>query len=120
MFKQPLKSIIDATNTHNFDEVKKYVHKDAFYIFSGQMLTGLETIRAYFEKTWDTIKNEEYWATDVTWLHDGNTSKTCVYQYNYRGYVDGKIIEGHGQATNVFVKCEQTKDWLLIHEHLSK
>jgi len=118
--KTPLKEIIEATNTHNFDEVEKLLHQDAVYTFSGTEMKGLEKIRAYFEKTWSNIEDEEYWATDIQWLHDGEESKTCIYQYNYKGYVKGALVEGFGKATNVFVKCAEKNRWLLVHEHLSK
>jgi len=118
--KDPLKQYIDATNTHNFDEVEKYVHKDAVYIFSGKVVSGIEDIRAYFEKTWSQIKDEKYWATDVSWIHEDENTMICLYQYNFNGYLDGKFIEGSGRATNIFTKCATTNEWKLIHEHLSK
>jgi len=118
--KEPLKQYIEATNTHNFDEVEKCVHEHAVYIFSGKEMKGIEIIRAYFEKTWSTIKDEAYWATDIKWLHEAENTRVCLYQYNYKGYVDGKVVEGFGKATNIFIKCACTGKWKLIHEHLSK
>jgi len=118
--KEPLKRLIDATNTHNFDKVEKYVHENAVYLFSGTEMKGMEAIRAYFEKTWSTIKDEEYWATDIEWLHEDENTMVCLYQYNYKGYVNGKLVEGAGKATNIFIKCSSTNHWKLIHEHLSK
>jgi ketosteroid isomerase-like protein len=118
--KEPLKQYIDATNTQDFDEVEKYVHQDAVYIFSGQEVKGIKDVRAYFEKTWSKIKDETYWATDVQWIHEDDQTMICLYQYHYNGYFDGKFIEGSGRATNVFIKCAVTNEWKLHHEHLSK
>ena len=118
--KEPLKQYIEATNTHNFDEVERCVHEKAVYIFSGNEMKGIDTIRSYFEKTWSNIQDEEYWATDIEWLHEDDNNMVCLYQYNYKGYLDGKLVEGFGRATNVFIKCKLTGEWKLIHEHLSK
>ena len=118
--KEPLKQYIDATNTHDFDEVEKYVHKDAVYIFSGKVINGIKDIRAYFEKTWSQIKDEKYWTTDACWIHEDDNTMICLYQYNFNGYFDGKFTCGNGRATNIFVKCATTNEWKLIHEHLSK
>jgi len=118
--KEPLKQYIDATNTHDFDVVEQYVHSNAVYIFAGQEMKGIQTIRAYFEKTWSQIEDEKYWATDIEWIHESEQTMVCLYRYNYKGYFDGKLIEGSGRATNVFTKCTTTSNWKLIHEHLSK
>ena len=118
--KEPLKQYIEATNTHDFDVVERYVHQNAVYIFNGNEMKGLENIRAYFEKTWSRVKDEEYWATDIEWLHEDENTMVCLYRYHYKGYFDGKLVEGSGQATNVFIKCLSTNQWKLLHEHLSK
>ena len=118
--KEPLKSYIDATNTHNFDNVEKLIDKNAEYIFSGTTLFGVDEIRAYFEKTWSKIKDEKYWATDVKWIHESNDTMICLYRYNFSGYMNGTFITGGGRATNVFIKSKVAGEWKLIHEHLSK
>jgi len=118
--KEPLKQYIEATNTHHFDAVEVCVHQNAVYIFSGKEMKGMEVIRAYFEKTWSRVEDEEYWATDIEWLHEDENMMVCLYQYNYKGYHDKKLIEGAGRATNIFIKCASTNQWKLIHEHLSK
>ena len=112
-----LHNYIKATNTHKFNEVQKVLHPEAVYFFSNQSCTTQEEIQAYFEDAWSRIKDENYEARDVNWLHIGVCSATCTYTYFYEGYVNGKYVNGKGRATNVFVKEES--DWLLIHEHLS-
>lgn len=112
-----LNNYIRATNTHDFNEVRKLLHPEAVYFFSNQTCNGHEEIQQYFEKAWDTVKDENYEARDVTWLFNNSVSATCIYTYYYEGYIDGKYASGKGRATNVFVK--ESGQWLLIHEHLS-
>ncbi|MCG7344767.1 nuclear transport factor 2 family protein [Sporosarcina sp. ACRSL] len=112
-----LNEYIKATNTHNFDEVKKLLHPNAVYFFSNKTCTTHEAIRDYFENAWEVVKDENYEAQDVQWLFISKTSLTCTYTYFYEGYVNGEYTSGRGRATNVFVK--EVDDWLLIHEHLS-
>lgn len=112
-----LQDYITATNTHNFEEVRKLLHPQAVYFFTDQSCTTHEAIQTYFEHAWSIVKDENYEARDVQWLHQGSHSATCTYTYFYEGYINGAYAHGYGRATNVFVKEEEA--WLLIHEHLS-
>lgn len=112
-----LNNYIKATNTHNFDEVRKILHPNATYFFTNQNCTTHEEIKSYFENAWSLVKNENYEARDVKWLYTGSHSATCTYTYFYEGYINEKYTSGYGRATNVFVK--EFDNWLLIHEHLS-
>lgn len=118
--KEPLKQYIEATNTHDFDEVEKYIHEDAVYLFSGKEMKGITAVRHYFEKTWSQIEDEKYGATDIQWIHEDDQTMICLYRYHFSGYIDGKLIEGGGRATNIFTRYPSTGEWKLIHEHLSK
>jgi ketosteroid isomerase-like protein len=112
-----LHNYIKATNTHNFEEVRKILHPNAFYFFSDRSCTTHEEIQTYFENAWSIVRDEKYQAKDVNWLYSGSDSATCIYTYFYEGYIDGKHVSGRGRATNIFVK--ESDEWLLIHEHLS-
>ena len=114
-----LKRYIDATNTHDFNEVAKCLSENAVYYFTNKTCIGIEEIKAYFENTWSIIKDEKYWATNVNWLHSDENNLICVYQYNYSGYINNKHVDGFGRATNIFTKEISTNRWVLIHEHLS-
>lgn len=118
MFKlEVLHNYIKATNTHNFDEVKKILHPNAVYFFSDRNCTTQTEIQTYFENAWSIVKNENYEAREVQWLFIGSNSATCTYTYFYEGYINEKYANGYGRATNIFVK--ESDEWLLIHEHLS-
>jgi hypothetical protein len=112
-----LNNYIKATNSHNFEKVKKLLHPNATYFFSNKTCINHDEIQDYFENAWDLVKNENYEAHDVQWLFTSNTSLTCTYTYFYEGFINGKYTNGRGRATNVFVK--ESDNWLLIHEHLS-
>lgn len=113
-----LEQYIDATNTHDFENVERLLHPQAIYWFSDQTCRSQEEIKNYFENAWDTIKEEKYSAADIQWLGMGNDTATCVYHYHYEGYYKGEFIKGSGRATNVFVK-DTDGNWKIIHEHLS-
>ena len=112
-----LDEYIYATNTHDFKEVAKLLHPNAIFFFSDQTCDTLEKIEQYFNGSWNYINDEVYAAKDVTWLTKDNNSASCMYTYQYSGYVDGEFISGSGRATNVFVLLDG--EWKLIHEHLS-
>ncbi len=115
--KESLQAYIDATNTHNFEQVKKLLNVNAIYMFSDQTCTNIDDIQRYFERAWTIIEQEIYTISNVEWLYIHDSSATCIYTYHYEGYKLGQFVKGSGRATNVFVKENGT--WKLIHEHLS-
>lgn len=118
-YEEALVEYIEATNTHDFNNVKKILHDKAIYWFTDKTCSNLSEIQNYFENAWDIIKEEVYTANDVKWITIDQNSATCIYTYHYEGYYDGKFIEGSGRATNIFIKTNHN-EWKLIHEHLSR
>jgi ketosteroid isomerase-like protein len=114
-----LNQYIEATNTHDFSEVAKCLNKNAVYYFSNKTCVGMDEVKNYFENSWNIVKDEKYWATDVKLLSETDDTIVCIYQYNYSGYINDKYAEGHGRATNVFIRNKSTNRWELVHEHLS-
>jgi len=112
-----LAEYIQRTNTHRFDEVAPLVDEDALFWFSSGSYRGLAVIRAAFEKTWATIQNEVYAVEDVEWLEMDEASEACVYNFRWRGDIDGVAREGSGRGTSVLRKAGH--EWRVIHEHLS-
>lgn len=117
-YEEALIAYIAATNTHDFQYVRKLLSEEAVYWFSDKTCRSIGEIQQYFENAWGTIKDEVYRATDVEWLVAEENSATCIYTYEYEGYYDGKFVQGSGRATNVFVR-DSLGEWKLIHEHLS-
>ncbi|MDX8366449.1 nuclear transport factor 2 family protein [Cytobacillus sp. IB215665] len=118
-YQQALQKYIEATNSHDFNNVKKVLHENAVYWFTNKSCVTLEEIHNYFENAWHTIKDEVYAAKDVEWIAVDQKTATCIYTYHYEGYYNGKFVTGSGRATNIFVKNNDYDDWKLIHEHLS-
>ncbi|QPQ33961.1 YybH family protein [Lysinibacillus sp. JNUCC-52] len=116
-YQQALTRYIDATNTHDFNNVKALLHPQAVYWFTDKTCTTLEEIEAYFNHAWHVIKDEVYRAANVQWLTVDETTATCIYTYHYEGYHNGTFVSGSGRATNVFTVVNN--EWKLIHEHLS-
>ncbi|MCR1290299.1 YybH family protein [Shouchella clausii] len=117
-YQKALEAYINATNTHDFNEVKKILHPEAVYWFTDKTCTSLEDIGNYFQHAWQIIKEEVYSATNVHWLAADENVATCIYTYRYEGYHNGKFVSGSGRATNVFTVYDG--EWKLIHEHLSR
>ncbi|WP_017471546.1 YybH family protein [Amphibacillus jilinensis] len=117
-YQQALDAYIEATNSHDFKQVKQILADDAVYWFTDQTCTTPDQIQNYFETAWTIIQEEVYQARDVKWISTDATSATCLYTYYYEGYIDGSFVSGSGRATNVFVKNSEN-EWKLIHEHLS-
>jgi ketosteroid isomerase-like protein len=117
-YKKVLQQYIEATNTHDFNNVKKVLHENAIFWFTDKTCTTMQEIQKYFENAWDTIKKKFILQTMYHWLTVDKNSATCTYTYHYEGYHNGEFVSGSGRATNVFVKNEKG-EWKLIHEHLS-
>ncbi len=117
-YRKALQDYIDATNTHNFNNVKSVIEPGAVYWFTDKTCTSLAEIKHYFETAWDTIHEEVYTASDVRWVTIDDHSATCTYTYKYEGFYKGEFVTGSGRATNVF-KTNENGEWKLIHEHLS-
>lgn len=112
-----LESYIQATNTHNFEEVKKYLSSEAVFWFTNKEYKSLEQIEQYFLNSWELIKDEVYSVSSVKWIGIDHNLATCLYIYHWEGFHNGKKINGYGNATNVFKRINN--EWKLIHEHLS-
>lgn len=115
---QFLKQYEEATNSHDFDNVASLIAKDAVYWFSDGSYEGLASIRKAFESAWKTVKDEVYTISNVRWLAISETAAVCVYDFSWKGVIDGKPISGGGRGTNALAKTD--KGWRIVHEHLSK
>jgi ketosteroid isomerase-like protein len=107
-----------ATNEHDFDQVAQVLHPAAVHRFTDADCTSLAQTRRYFERTWRTVADEHYTATDVRWIHPTEGTAIATYVYEWSGRIEGEPRSGNGRATNVFVAVEDGR-WLLALEHLS-
>lgn len=116
--REALGALLAATNTHDFDNVTDLLDEDVIYFFNDATLIGHRSVRTYFERTWETIRHEQYWAEDIRWLTEGDDAAVVVYRYCWSGVIDGKPSAGSGRATNAFARGADGR-WRLVHEHLS-
>lgn len=115
---QVLSDYIDATNSHDFNNLIPLISKNAYYLFGDKKCSGIEEIRVYFEHAWDLIKQEGYNAVDIQTVYEDEHTKLFVYRYTYEGYYQNTFVSGQGRATNVFIK--EDGKFGLYHEHLSQ
>lgn len=106
------------TNTHNFDNVSDLIAHDALYWFSDGSFAGRENIRKAFEDTWKRIQNETYVIKNVQWIAMSDSIAACIYEFHWKGLIDGTEKEGNGRGTNVLKKNDGK--WHVVHEHLSR
>jgi ketosteroid isomerase-like protein len=112
-----LKSYETATNTHDFSNVKKLLSEDLVYWFSDGSFNSINDLERAFVSTWNKIQDEDYSINDVKWISLENNSAVCIYQFKWKGLINGKLQQGKGRGTNVLVK--KNSKWYMIHEHLS-
>ena len=70
-----MKKYENAANSRDFNNVQKLVSDDAVFWFTDGSFTGIESIRSAFEKTWNTIRDEEYSIKNLNWVYN---SDVCV------------------------------------------
>ncbi|MGM0834776.1 MAG: YybH family protein [Bacillota bacterium] len=115
--QEALKMYEEATNTHEFENVRRLLREDAIYYFSDETVQGHKHLKEFFEKTWDYIHDEVYKIYDVQWITIGETNAACIYKFQWSGLIGGVLKEGKGRGTNVFEKDDE--GWKVVHEHLS-
>lgn len=108
---------VQATNSHDFDQVAPLIARDAVYWFSNGVHEGIGAIRAAFETAWATIADEKYDISDVRWIAADDLVAVCLYRFTWSGLVDGQPRSGGGRGTNVLARRDGS--WQMVHEHLS-
>lgn len=53
--EKALEAYIEATNSHDFDNVNKMLSKKSVYCFSDVICSTVDEIREYFESAWELI-----------------------------------------------------------------
>ena len=102
--------------TQDWSVVEPLMHPDISVTFSSGTFKGLSQVKAAFEKTFNTIKEEKYSISNVYWVHKGSETAVCMYHFAWRGLINGQTQEGSGRGTSVLINAGNK--WLLITEHL--
>lgn len=107
----------EAINEHRIESLLPVLSADVIFWFSSGSFHGIDAARQAFEKTWRRIAEETYWLEELSWVSEGDHSDVCIYQFHWRGVVDGEPRAGSGRGTSVLRR--EADDWKIVHEHLS-
>jgi len=113
-----LEAYESALGTQDWEAVSPLIHEDVCVTFSdGACHIGKAAVKKAFERNFSLIQDEEYRTSAVHWVIRTGNFAVCVYDFQWRGVVDGEDAGGSGRGTIVLVKDEGA--WGLIAEQLS-
>jgi len=104
-------------NRHVFDELVPLISGEAVFWFDDGSFSGLTEIRQAFEATWGRFPSEVYRLEAKRWIAHGDGAAACLYRFNWKAEVDGKLLSGAGRGTTVLRR--EAEGWKIVHEHLS-
>ncbi len=113
-----LKEYERSLSSQDFDRVRPLIHEDAVFWFNDGSFRGHEEIEGAFAKTFDLIKEEKFWLTDIEWLFSSEETAACHYQFNWEGIIHGDLCSGNGRGSSVLKSVDGV--WKIVHEHLSR
>ena len=114
--EETLQAYEQRLSRQSWDLVKDLIHEDAVFIFTESTFRGKEEIRQAFEKTFDLIKEEKYWLTNLNWVARTESMVSCEYLFNWEGIIHGNPSSGGGRGSSVLIRTEN--GWKIIQEHL--
>lgn len=108
-----------ALATQKWSEVEPLISDDACVTFSnGAVHLGKDKVQMAFERNFDKIKSEKYVIDNVKWIKKENDYAVYVFEFNWRGILDGKSVFGNGVGTSAIIN--ENGKWKLLIEHLGK
>lgn len=105
-------------SAQDFAKVIPLIHKDAVFWFNDGSYSGIDSIEGAFNKTFELIKEEKYWLTNLDWIYQSDDAASCHYQFNWEGIIEGTPSAGGGRGTSVLKNVDGS--WKIMHEHLSR
>lgn len=106
-----------ALQSQDWDKVEPLISREACVTFStGAVHKGIAAIKAAYQRNFSLIKNEQYEISDVHWVHKGSDLAVYLFQFTWKGIINGRAACGAGRGTTTLV-CEQGS-WKLLAEHL--
>lgn len=106
-----------ALATQQWENVEPLIHTDACVTFSnGSMHKGIAEIKQAYARNFSIIKSEEYAITNIHWVRKDGYIAIYLFDYNWTGLIDGKIVSGKGRGTAVIIYDDQY--WKILTEHL--
>jgi ketosteroid isomerase-like protein len=98
--------------------VADLIHDEAIFIFTEGTFRGKSEIAEAFQRTFQTIQNEQYTISNLEWLVITDKIAACIYNYHWQGVVKGQEMSGGGRGTTILQKS--ANGWQIIHEHLGR
>lgn len=84
----------------------------------GTVHLGKSKIQAAYEENFRIIKSEKYAIENVNWLKKEETFAVYVFEFNWTGRVNDKLVSGSGVGTTVLIF--ENFRWKILSEHLGK
>lgn len=106
-----------ALASQDWNVVEPLVHPDACVTFSsGSVHQGKAAVRAAFSRNFSLIKSEQYAISNVRWVRTTDAFAVYLFDFDWKGVIDGKAAGGAGRGTSVIVREDDR--WQLLIEHL--
>ncbi|OLZ83381.1 hypothetical protein BS642_05585 [Chromobacterium violaceum] len=114
--QQALDGYKQALATHDWRQVAPWLHEDACFVFSDGTFRGKAAVCEAIRQTFEWIRGEDYQIANLHWTHQGADFAACVYDFHWRGWVEGAQAEGSGRGSCALIRDE--RGWRLLQEHL--
>ena len=112
-----IRSYQDALASQSWALVDPLIHNNACVTFSnGTVHMGKAGVRSAYEANFATIKDEDYRIANVHWVRRDERIAVYLFDFSWRGRIDGNFAQGGGRGTAVLVR--EGSDWKLLVEHL--
>ncbi len=105
-----------ALASQDWGLVEPLLHRDICVTFSNGTYKGLHEVKSVFESNFASIKDEKYAISNLHWAHISNTSAVCLYEFNWKGMINGELCSGGGRGTSVLIF--EDEQWQIMTEHL--
>lgn len=108
-----------ALATQQWQNVAPLIDKNATVVFSnGEILHGVEAIKAAYERNFTLIKNEEYVMSNLQWILKNETIAEYKFDFSWKGTIDGQPASGSGKGSATIIANDGK--WKLLKEELYK
>lgn len=112
-----IKAYETALASQNWKIVEPLISNNACVTFSnGVVHMGKHKVQLAFENNFAKIKSEKYVMEDIVWLKKEPMYAVYLFQFNWTGIINDKLVSGSGIGTSVIIKEEE--NWKLLTEHL--
>ncbi|MFM2484989.1 nuclear transport factor 2 family protein [Celerinatantimonas yamalensis] len=105
-----------ALASQDWKSVEPLMHENVCVTFSNGTFKGLKEVEGVFISNFASIQDEEYKISNLHWAYISDTEAVCLYDFNWKGIIEGEMCSGGGRGTSVLVR--ENNQWKIITEHL--